>query len=284
MKIYPLGSLKDWLHLLRVDRPVGYWLLLWPTMWGLLAASGGRPSLKHLFIFVGGVFLMRSAGCIINDFADRNFDPHVERTKDRPIAAGRISPAAALAGFVLLLLLALLLVSQTSMLVIRLAVIGALLAIIYPFLKRYIHFPQAWLGMAFGWGAVMAWGAETGSITHSPIPWLLFAANVFWALSYDTAYAIGDKEDDARIGVKSTALWFGPHVLGAVVALGCGMLILLAIVALLYGAQAWLGWVAACVWQISLFWRLYRHGEEWGFPYFLQSHWSGLLFCLGFLL
>lgn len=279
----PIGALRDWLHLMRVDRPVGYWLLLWPTMWGLLAASGGRPSLKHLVIFIGGVFVMRSAGCIINDVADRGFDPHVERTKDRPIAAGRISPAAALTGFALLLL-ALLLVSQTSVLVIQLAVAGALLAIIYPFLKRYIHFPQAWLGMAFGWGAVMAWAAEAGSVTDSAIPWLLFAANVFWALSYDTAYAIGDKADDVRIGVKSAALWFDRYVLTAVIVLGFAMLVLLAGVAVQYGGHSWFGWGAAFMWQMSLFWRLYRQGEGWGFRYFLLSHWSGMLMCLGFVI
>lgn len=178
---------------MRVDRPVGYWLLLWPTMWGLLAASDGQPKAINLMIFIAGVFLMRSAGCIINDFADRKLDPHVERTKERPIAAGRIAPGAALTGFVAMLLLALVLalflVWQTSVLMLELAVVGALLAAIYPFLKRYTHFPQAWLGMAFGWGAVMAWAAETGSVTDSIVPWLLFAANVFWSLSYDTAYA-----------------------------------------------------------------------------------------------
>jgi len=215
LRFSPSGTLPDWLRLLRVDRPVGYWLLLWPTLWGLLAASAGQPELKNLIIFVAGVLLMRSAGCVINDFADREFDPHVERTKSRPIAAGKIAPGAALIGFVALLLLALLLVFQTSLLVTGLAVVGVLLAGLYPFLKRYTHFPQAWLGMAFGWGAVMAWAAEAGDV-FSPVPWLLFLANVCWSLSYDTAYAFGDRADDLKIGVKSTAIWLGGKAVFAV--------------------------------------------------------------------
>jgi len=267
-----------------MDRPVGYWLLLWPTLWGLLAASNGQPNLKNVMIFITGVFLMRSAGCVINDFADRHFDPLVERTKQRPIAAGRISPVAALLGFGFMLLLALLLVLQTSPLVIELAFVGAVLAIIYPFLKRFVHFPQAWLGMAFGWGAVMAWAAEAGSVTNSPIPWLLFAANICWSLSYDTAYAIGDRADDAKIGVKSTALWFGGRAVAAVVGLGIAMLALLALVCWQYGNLSWVGWGLAVVWQCYLFVRLIKDGEAWSFTFFLKAHWTGMLFCVGFVL
>jgi len=283
MQIFPVGAASDWVRLLRIDRPVGYWLLLWPTLWGLLAASHGRPEIKNLLIFVAGVFLMRSAGCVINDFADRKFDPHVERTRNRPIAAGHIAPGAGLGGFVLMLLIALLLVSQTSLLVMELAVVGALLAAIYPFLKRYTHFPQTWLGMAFGWGAVMAWAAETGSVTNSSVPWLLFAANICWSLSYDTAYAIGDRIDDMKIGVKSTALWFGDKAVAAVIVLGGAMLVLLAAVSWQYGGTSWLGWCLAAAWQTYLFMRLLRDGEAWSFPFFLKSHWTGMLFCLGFV-
>jgi len=283
MKVSPVGTAGEWIRLLRIDRPVGYWLLLWPTLWGLLAASHGHPELKNLLVFVAGVFLMRSAGCVINDFADREFDPHVERTMDRPIAAGRIAPGAALAGFILMLLVALLLVAQTSMLVIELAVAGVFLAAIYPFLKRYTHFPQAWLGMAFGWGAVMAWAAETGNVTDSSVPWLLFAANICWSLSYDTAYAIGDRADDMKIGVKSTALWFGDKSIAAVIVLGVAMLAFLAAVSWQYGGLAWLSWGLAAAWQLRLFTSLVHGGEAWSFPFFLQSHWAGLLFCLGFV-
>lgn len=143
MQFSPAGTFSDWYHLLRIDRPVGYWLLLWPTMWGLLAASNGQPDVSNIIVFIAGVILMRSAGCVINDFADREFDPHVERTRERPIAAGRIAPGAALAGFGMMLLVALLLVLQTSLFVVELAVIGVLLAACYPFLKRFTHFPQA---------------------------------------------------------------------------------------------------------------------------------------------
>jgi len=280
----PMGGWRDWVVLLRIDRPVGYWLLLWPTLWGLLAASNGRPSLNNLVIFVAGVLLMRSAGCVINDFADRDFDGHVERTRDRPLASGRIAASSALMAFGGMLLLALGLVSLTSMLVVKLAFIGAALAAIYPFLKRHTHFPQAWLGMAFGWGAVMAWAAETGSVTNSAVPWLLFAANVCWSLSYDTAYAIGDRADDVHIGVKSTALWFGERAIQAVIILAAAMLLLLAAAAWLSGGYAWLGWLLAAAWQLYLCMRLYDQGEAWSFRFFLLSHWSGALMCLGFLI
>ncbi|MDX8396234.1 MAG: 4-hydroxybenzoate octaprenyltransferase [Mariprofundaceae bacterium] len=284
MNLQPIGSFKDWLALMRVNRPVGYWLLLWPTLWGLLAASGGQPEFKHIIIFVAGVLLMRSAGCVINDFADRKLDPHVERTKDRPIAAGRIAPKAALFGFIVMFLLALVLVLQTSKLVIQLAVIGALLAAIYPFLKRYTHFPQAWLGMAFGWGAVMAWAAETGNITDSPIPWLLFAANICWSLSYDTAYALGDRTDDLKVGVKSTAIWFGTYAVKAIVLLAAIVLLLLGMVAVSFGFAVGMGWLFAATWQLLLCIRLLKEGEAGGFSFFLLSHWTGLFFALGFII
>ncbi len=282
MAYSPVGSFSDWVKLLRIDRPVGYWLLLWPTLWGLLAASGGLPTLKNVIIFVGGVVLMRSAGCVINDFADRDFDPHVERTKTRPIAAGNIAPGAALVGFIIMLLIALLLVSQTSFYVMGLAVVGAVLASLYPFLKRYTHFPQAWLGMAFGWGAIMAWAAETGDIFNSPIPWLLFLANVCWSLSYDTAYALGDREDDKKIGVKSTAIWFGDRAIAAILILGFMNIILLGIAALMLGGF-WVGlaWWAAMILQLMLGGRLMRCGERWGFEFFIQSHYVGAVFALG---
>jgi len=284
MLFSPVGSCPDWYRLLRIDRPVGYWLLLWPTLWGLLAASGSLPGLKNAVVFVGGVLLMRSAGCVVNDFADRDFDPHVERTKDRPIAAGRISPGAALIGFVLMLAMALLLVVQTSVFVVELAVVGAVLAGCYPFLKRYTHFPQAWLGMAFGWGAVMAWAAEVGDVA-SPIPWLLFAANICWSLSYDTAYALGDREDDLKIGVKSTALWLGEYAVPAIVLLGLLTVALLGVVAFeIGGFWVGIGWWMALILQLLLCGRLLRCGERWGFTFFLRSHYVGLLFASGFVI
>jgi len=283
MRFSPVGSYSDWYRLLRIDRPVGYWLLLWPTLWGLLAASGGSPDLKNIIIFVCGVLLMRSAGCVINDIADRDFDPHVERTRDRPIAAGRLAPGAALIGFILMLLMALALVSQTSVFVVELAVVGVVLAACYPFLKRYTYFPQAWLGMAFGWGAVMAWAAEQGDVS-SPIPWLLFVANICWSLSYDTAYALGDRDDDLKVGVKSTAIWLGEHALLAIVLLALLFVALLGVAAFHTGGfWVGIGWWLALILQLILCGRLMRCGERWGFTFFLQSHYVGALFTAGFI-
>lgn len=284
MIIRPVGSWRDWLSLMRVDKPVGYYLLLWPTLWGLLAASHGQPSWLNVWVFISGVVLMRSAGCVINDYADRKFDPHVERTKLRPIAAGKIAPKAALLGFFIMLLLAFLLVLQTSLLVISLAFVGVILASFYPFMKRYTHFPQAWLGMAFGWGAVMAWAAETGLVLDSPVPWLLFVANICWSLSYDTAYALADRVDDIKIGVKSTAIWLGEKAVPTIISLGCVVMLLLGLVAWQYGAVVQAGWLIAAIYEVYLCWVLWQRGESWGFDFFLKSHRVGLLFCLGFVL
>jgi len=284
MIIRPVGSWRDWLSLMRVDKPVGYYLLLWPTLWGLLAASHGQPSWLNVWVFISGVVLMRSAGCVINDYADRKFDPHVERTKLRPIAAGKIAPKAALLGFFIMLLLAFLLVLQTSLLVISLAFVGVVLASFYPFMKRYTHFPQAWLGMAFGWGAVMAWAAETGLVLDSPVPWLLFVANICWSLSYDTAYALADRVDDIKIGVKSTAIWLGEKAVLTIISLGCVVMLLLGLVAWQYGAVVQAGWLIATIYEVYLCWVLWQRGESWGFDFFLKSHRVGLLFCSGFVL
>lgn len=284
MRFSPSGSFSDWVQLLRVDRPVGYWLLLWPTMWGLLAASNGAPDLKNLIIFVAGVFLMRSAGCVINDFADRELDPHVERTQERPVAAGRIAVGAALAGFVIMMLMALLLVMQLDWFVVQLSVAGALLATAYPFMKRFIHMPQAWLGMAFGWGAVMAWAAEQGTVFNSPVPWLIFAANVLWSISYDTAYALGDRDDDRKMGMKSAALWFGDYAVPAIILFGIGMMTLLGFACWGYGPVVQTLVIVAALWQAWLCLCLYQKGEAWGFSFFLNSHWLGAMISVGFLL
>ncbi len=284
MHFFPVGSFRDWVALLRIDRPVGYWLLLWPTLWGLLAASHGRPELKHLIIFVAGVFLMRSAGCVINDFADRRLDPHVERTRERPLAAGRIGDGVALIGFGIMMLIALLLVLQLEWFVVQLAVIGAALATAYPFMKRFIHMPQAWLGMSFGWGAVMAWAAVHGTVTDSPVPWLIFAANILWSISYDTAYALGDRDDDRKMGMKSAALWFGAYAVPAIILFAAGVLALLAFAAESFGIGVWFGWLFAVTWQGLLCMRLLAKGEGWGFNFFLASHWMGAFFALGFVI
>ena len=204
-----LGRLGLYAQLMRLNRPIGIFLLLWPALWGLWFAARGWPDTRVLVVFVVGVVLMRSAGCVINDYADRDFDPHVERTRSRPIAAGRVSPREALALFFILGIVAFLLVLSLNALTVALSLVGAFLATSYPFLKRVTHLPQFYLGVAFGWSIPMAFAAQTGTVP--PLAWVLFAANVFWSVAYDTAYAMVDREDDRRIGVKSTAILFGRY-------------------------------------------------------------------------
>lgn len=202
-----LQRLTVYAQLMRMDRPVGIFLLLWPTLWALWIAGQGQPNLKVLLIFVMSVVIMRSAGCVINDFADRDFDPHVRRTLNRPLAADKVRPREALWLFIGLCLLAFGLVLLLNPLTIKLSFIGVFLAVTYPFTKRYTHWPQVYLGAAFGWAVPMAFAAQTGSVP--PIAWLLFIATVLWATVYDTLYAMVDREDDLLIGVKSTAILFG---------------------------------------------------------------------------
>ncbi len=204
-------------ELVRLPKQQGTLLLLWPTMWSLFIASGGAPSLKHLLIFTFGTFLMRSAGCAINDLADRKFDPEVERTRTRPLASGALKPVEALFVFAVLCLLAFALVLQLNRLTVMLSFAGVALAAGYPCVKRVSHFPQVVLGMAFGWGSVMAWTAVTGELSAAAL--LIFVGNIFWSTAYDTIYALMDKEDDLRIGVKSTAIFFGDKVFKALAAL-----------------------------------------------------------------
>lgn len=202
-----IGRLREYALLTRLHRPIGILLLLWPVLWALWLASGGRPDGHVLLVFVAGVVLMRSAGCAINDYADRDFDPHVARTRDRPVAAGRVSAREALAVFMVLSLIAFALVLTLNGLTILLSFVGAALAASYPFMKRWTQLPQFYLGAAFGWGVPMAFAAQTGSIPVDA--WILFFATLCWAVAYDTAYAMVDRDDDLKIGVKSTAILFG---------------------------------------------------------------------------
>lgn len=192
---------------MRVDRPIGTLLLLWPTLWALWLASDGQPGWLVLFVFAFGVFLMRSAGCVINDYADRHIDLHVERTRERPLTSGRVSEKEALILFVVLVVAAFLLVLLLNIFTIMLSFVGAFLAASYPFMKRFTHLPQAYLGVAFAWAVPMAFAATTGELDNRL--WLIFGAIVSWAIAYDTMYAMVDREDDLKIGVKSTAIWFG---------------------------------------------------------------------------
>ncbi len=201
-----LERIADYLSLMRVDKPIGIMLLLWPTLWALWLAADGPPDLYILLVFVFGVVLMRSAGCVINDIADRDIDPHIRRTRLRPIGAGRVSVREAVILCLVLSLLAFLLVLTLNRLTILLSFVALGLAAIYPFMKRYTHLPQIFLGAAFGWSVPMAYAAVSGEVPRSA--WLLFLATVLWATAYDTMYAMVDREDDLRVGVKSTAILF----------------------------------------------------------------------------
>jgi len=198
-----------YVRLVRLDRPIGIFLLLWPALWALWIAGEGNPPWGILLIFVAGVVLMRSAGCAINDFADRELDGQVARTRKRPIAAGLISPREALGVFLVLSLAAFILVLLFDWRTVALSVVALGLAVLYPFMKRYTQVPQLFLGAAFGWAVPMAFTAVTGSVPASA--WLLFGATVVWALVYDTQYAMADREDDLKIGIKSTAILFGRY-------------------------------------------------------------------------
>jgi len=199
--------IEEYALLARLDRPIGTWLLMWPALWGLWIAGAGRPHPRVLFVFVAGVFVMRAAGCVINDYADRNIDPHVRRTRDRPLAARRVSPREALYLFAVLITAALYLVTRLDFLTIELAFIGAAMTVSYPFVKRIFPMPQLYLGISFGgWSVPMAFAAESGAVPR--VAWVLYIAAVMWAAIYDTMYAMVDREDDLKIGVKSSAILF----------------------------------------------------------------------------
>jgi 4-hydroxybenzoate polyprenyltransferase len=201
------ATLGDYGRLMRVDRPIGTFLLLWPALWALWLASDGHPHPRVFIVFTLGVFLMRSAGCVINDFADRKIDPLVRRTRERPMAQGRVEPKEALMLFVALSLIALGLVMTLDRFTQQLAMVGAVLTVTYPFFKRFFPIPQMYLGIAFSWSVPMAYAAEAGTISR--IGWLLFMASLLWTTAYDTMYAMVDREDDLKIGVRSSAILFG---------------------------------------------------------------------------
>ena len=206
-KAFFVDRFQQYWLLARFDKPIGILILLWPALWALWVASNGKPDLFVLFIICSGVVLMRAAGCVINDYADRDYDPHVERTRQRPIAAGKVSPKEALILFVVLCLTAFVLVLQLNLMTIMLSFVAAFLAASYPFMKRYTNLPQAYLGIAFGFAVPMSFSAQTNTIPM--VAWIMYLAVMLWALVYDTMYAMVDKEDDLKIGVKSTAILFG---------------------------------------------------------------------------
>jgi 4-hydroxybenzoate polyprenyltransferase len=216
------------LQLIRFDKPIGTLLLLWPTLWALWLAAQGVPDLNLLAIFVAGTFLTRSAGCIVNDLADRNLDGAVARTSARPLVTGAVTVREALVLFTVLMLLAFVLVLMTNTLTIALSLVAAVLASTYPFMKRYTQLPQLVLGAAFSWGIPMAFAAQSGTLP--PALWLVYLGNLLWTMAYDTTYAMVDREDDLKIGIKSTAILFGPYdrLMIGLLQLGCLLCLYLA--------------------------------------------------------
>ena len=270
-------------RLMRFDRPIGILLLLWPTLWALWIAGDGSPSVKNILIFCTGVVLMRAAGCIMNDVADRDFDPHVERTRKRPLASGELTVRQALLIFFILMALAFGLVLMTNVLTIKLAFAGAVLASTYPFFKRWTHFPQVVLGLAFGWGIPMAFAAETGHLVS--VAWLILLINVIWSVIYDTLYAMVDRDDDISIGLKSTAILFGRFDLLIL------RLLKLLMIALLIGLglklQLSWPWYAGVAIAAALFvWQQYQvrnRDRDACFKAFLNNNWVGVAIWAGLL-
>ncbi|MDD2913818.1 MAG: 4-hydroxybenzoate octaprenyltransferase [Gallionella sp.] len=267
--------LSLYIQLTRLHRPIGILLLLWPTLWGLWIAGDGHPAWHIVLIFVLGTVLMRSAGCAVNDYADRHIDKHVKRTSERPVTSGRIAPGEALWLAAALAFLALLLILPLNNLTLLLSVPAVLLAASYPFTKRFFAIPQAYLGIAFGFGIPMAFAAQLGSVP--PVAWLLVLANVFWAIAYDTEYAMVDRDDDIRLGIHSSALFFGKYDVSAV--MGC--------YAITLALLAWAGQIANLSWMyyaglaVAAGIALYHYtliknkSREACFAAFLHNNWFG---------
>ncbi len=276
--------LREYAQLMRLHRPIGIYLLLWPTLWALWLAGSGQPPRGIVLIFVLGVVLMRSAGCVINDIADRHFDPHVIRTRDRPLAAGRVTLGEAVGLAVMLCLLAFALVLTQNTLTIQLSCVGLVLTISYPLMKRWHSLPQVNLGMAFGWAIPMAYAAVTG---HLPlIAWLLFLGNILWSIVYDTEYAMVDREDDRKIGVKSTAILLGQRdkrVIGYLQLVLLGLLIFIGLLA----GRSWIYYLSLVIAACSALYQQYliRDRKPDGcFKAFLNNNSFGLTIFCGLLL
>jgi 4-hydroxybenzoate polyprenyltransferase len=274
----------EYFRLVRLHRPIGTLLLLWPTLWALFIAARGLPDVYTLFAFSLGTLLMRSAGCAINDWADRDFDGEVRRTRDRPLAAGRIAPWEALMVFVVLSLLALPLVFPFGPLTWGLAVVAAVLAASYPFFKRFFAIPQAYLGIAFGFGIPMAFAAVREELPASC--WILLAANIAWAVAYDTEYAMVDREDDLRIGIRTSAITFGRRDVAAVMSCYGLTLALIAWVAVLEGLWPWIGvgLVAAAAVAGYHFFLIRDRNPDGCFKAFNHNTWFGFAVFVGVLL
>jgi 4-hydroxybenzoate polyprenyltransferase len=269
---------------MRIDKPIGIWLLLWPTLWALWLAGEGAPDQGLFVVFVIGVFIMRSAGCVLNDFADRKIDPYVERTRTRPLATGAVAPLEALTLFAALGLIAIGLASMLNKQAQILAVVGAVLTIVYPFIKRYMSIPQFVLGAAFGWAVPMAFAAQTGETPE--LAWLVFGIALVWAVIYDTFYAMVDREDDRRIGVKSTAVLFGEVDLFVIAGLQLVMLLGLVFVGFRAELGSWY-YLSVAVAAAMMAWHLWlaRDRQPAGcFEAFLRNHHVGMVIFIGIVL
>ncbi len=279
-----LGGLLDYARLMRLDRPIGIWLLLWPTLWALWISSRGRPNPRIFLIFVAGTVLMRSAGCAINDYADRSFDPHVARTRDRPLAAGRISPLEALVLFAVLSLTALMLALQLNKATLLLAAVGGFLAITYPFVKRFLPVPQMYLGVTFGWGIPMAFEAQYEQVPRVAL--LLLLANMLWVTVYDTIYAMVDRDDDVKIGVRSTAILFGDSDRDIIAVLMAMTLLSLYLVGRLIHMGSWYdaGLCAGAVFFAYQLWLIRARDREACFRAFLNNNYFGMAVFIGMAL
>lgn len=276
--------LQAYAYLIRLDKPIGTLLLLWPTLWALWLASSGLPDLGVLFIFVVGTFLMRSAGCAMNDYADRDFDRHVQRTKDRPVTSGKISGKEAVAIALSLALIAFLLIQPLNLFTKQLSVFALLVAFIYPFTKRFFAMPQAILGIAFGFGIPMAYAAVLNFIPLEA--WILFVGNIFWAIAYDTAYAMVDREDDLRLGLRTSAVTFGRHdVLAIGVCYGVLFITQLCVAQLAdlsnYFLVGWFMALACAIYHVQL---VSTRKREECFLAFRHNNWLGGFLFLGIVL
>ena len=283
-KAFLADRLQQYWLLARFDKPIGILILLWPALWALWVASNGKPDLWVLFIICSGVVLMRAAGCVINDYADRDFDPHVERTKQRPIAAGKVSPKEALILFVVLCLCAFVLVLQLNLMTIMLSFIAAFLAASYPFMKRYTNLPQAYLGIAFGFAVPMSFSAQTNTVPM--VAWIMYLAVMLWALVYDTMYAMVDKEDDLKIGVKSTAILFGEKDRQIMAGLQLIIIFLLVIIGLIQQLGSFYYAGVAVAFGLSVYQQklIFNRDKALCFKAFINSNYFGLAIFSGLAL
>ncbi|MEF1171373.1 4-hydroxybenzoate octaprenyltransferase [Vibrio sinaloensis] len=271
-------------QLMRMDKPIGTLLLLWPTLWALIIAAQGVPDPKVLVVFILGVVFMRAAGCVINDFADRKVDGHVKRTSQRPLPSGRVTSKEAITLFIILGVASFLLVLTMNPLTIALSFVGIVLAFIYPFMKRFTHLPQLFLGLAFSWSIPMAWAAQANELPM--VVWFVFAINALWTIAYDTQYAMVDRDDDLKIGIKSTAILFGRFdkmVIGVLQLITLAMLIYLGVWYQLGASFYWSLLIAGALFVFQQ--HLIRHRErELCFRAFLNNNYVGMVIAIGLLI